>query len=248
MGDPKKLKKKYSTPIHPWQAERIEEERSLIKEYGFKNKTEIWKMNSILKNFFRQTKRLAAIKTGQSEKEKIQLLDRLKRLGLLPETALLDDILDVSLKGLLERRLQTIVFRKGLARSVNQARQFIVHRHIMVGNKKITVPSYLVSKAEEDLISFSGKSSLASPDHPERKQEEKPKVPKKKKAGKKTRTREKKEKPEKKKKEKPKKEEKTEAKEEKKTEEMSETKVSEHAQKAKLSDKQKEESKEKKKE
>jgi small subunit ribosomal protein S4 len=172
MGDPKRIKKKYSTPLHPWQAERIEEEKALTREYGFKNKTEIWKITSLLRNFFRQAKRLAAIKTEQSEKEKIQLLDRLKRLGLLPETALIDDVLDISLKDLLERRLQTIVFRKGLARSVKQARQFIVHRHIKVGDKKITVPSYLVSKVEEGSIAFVGKSSLANPDHPERKKEE----------------------------------------------------------------------------
>jgi len=179
MGDPKKTKKKYSTPIHPWQAERIEEERILTREYGFKNKTEIWKMNSILRNFLRQAKRLAAIKTEQSKKEKIQLLNRLIKLGLLPETASLDDVLDISLKDLLERRLQTLVFRKGMSRSIKQARQFIVHRHIMINNKKITVPSYLVSKAEEEAIVFSGKSSLFNPDHPERKKEEKEQLPKK---------------------------------------------------------------------
>ncbi|MBW2966193.1 30S ribosomal protein S4 [Candidatus Woesearchaeota archaeon] len=215
MGDPKKLKKKYSTPIHPWQAERIEEERSLFREYGFKNKKEIWKMDSILRNFLRQAKRLTATKTEQSEKEKIQLLDRLKRLGLLTETALIDDVLDISLKDLLERRLQTLVFRKGLARRVKQARQFIVHRHIMIGDNKITVPGYLVSKAEEVKITFFGKSSLASADHPERKIEEKiEKKPKKKKTGRKPHKSEKKEnrgKKEKPKKEKkPKKEEKKE--------------------------------------
>jgi small subunit ribosomal protein S4 len=179
MGDPKRIKKKYSTPIHPWQAERIEEERELTRQYGFKNKTEIWKMNSILRKFLRQAKRLAAIKTEQSEKEKIQLLTRLKKLGLLSETAVLDNVLEITLKDLLGRRLQTLVFRKGLARSMKQARQFIVHRHIMIGNTKVTVPNYLVSKAEEAVISFSGKSSLANPDHPERKKEEKSEMPKK---------------------------------------------------------------------
>jgi small subunit ribosomal protein S4 len=211
MGDPKKTKKKYSTPIHPWQSERIEEERALLKEYGFKNKKEIWKMDSFLRDFLRQAKRLTATKTEQSEKEKVQLLDRLKRLGLLTESALIDDVLDISLKDLLERRLQTLVFRRGLSRSMKQARQFIVHRHIMIGNNKITVPSYLVSKAEESKISFFGKSSLASVDHPERKKEEKiEKKPKKQeKKPQKSEKKEKKEKKEKPKKEKkPKKEEK----------------------------------------
>jgi small subunit ribosomal protein S4 len=220
MGDPKRTKKKYSTPLHPWQAERIEEEKALTKEYGFKNKTEIWKVTSLLRNFFRQTKRLAATKTEQAEKEKLLLLDRLKRLGLLPETALLDDILEITLKDLLERRLQTLVFRKGLARSMKQARQFIVHRHIKVGDNKITVPSYLVSKTEEGVITFSGTSSLASPDHPERKKEEKttmPKKPKKKKSVKKG-AKKKVEKKEKPKKEAKKEEKKVEAKKEEKSE------------------------------
>jgi len=199
MGDPKKIKKKYSTPIHPWQAERIEEERVLLRDYGFKNKKEIWKMNSILRNFLRQAKRLTATKTEQSEKEKTQLLDRLKRLGLLTETASIDDVLDISMNDLLERRLQTLVFRRGLSRSMKQARQFIVHRHVMIENNKITVPSYLVSKAEENKISFSGKSSLASADHPERKKEEKME-PKPKKAETNSTKSEKKEKPKKEKK------------------------------------------------
>lgn len=185
MGDPKRIRKKYSTPIHPWQAERLEEEKELTRQYGFRNKTEIWKMNSVLRTFLRQAKRLSAEKTEQAEKEKTQLLNRLKKLGLLPETASLDDVLDISLKDLLERRLQTIVFRKGLSRSVKQARQFIVHRHILVDKNKITVPSYLVSKSEESLISFIPSSSLSSADHPERKQEEKKEAPKKEKTGKK---------------------------------------------------------------
>jgi small subunit ribosomal protein S4 len=213
MGDPKRIKKKYSTPLHPWQAERIEEEKELTKEYGFKNKKEIWKIQSLLRNFFRQAKRLAATKTEQAEKEKVLLLNRLKRLGLLAENALIDNVLEISLKDLLERRLQTVVFRKGLARSVNQARQFIVHRHIKIGDKKITVPNYLVSKAEEGLITFSGTSSLASPDHPERKKEEKttmPKKPKKKKTKKEEKKEEKKEKPKKEEKKAKKKEEKAE--------------------------------------
>ena len=41
MGNPKRHRKKYSTPAHPWQRARIEEERELSKEYGFKNKKEM---------------------------------------------------------------------------------------------------------------------------------------------------------------------------------------------------------------
>lgn len=173
MGDPKKRRKKFAKPHHPWLKERIDEERKLIADYGFKNKREVWKMGSILRNFSNQAKKLIALKTPQAEKEKKQLLHKLQTLGLVEKTANLEDILGLSLRDLFERRLQTIVFRKGLARSVNQARQFITHGHITVGANKITVPSYLVSKKEEETIAFSPSSGLADVSHPERAAEKK---------------------------------------------------------------------------
>ncbi len=169
MGDPRKTRKKYSTPSHPWQKFRIDEEKEFIKTYHFKNKTEIWKLASKLKGYFGQVKKLTALKTAQAEKEKKLLLSKLQNLGLLPASAQLVDILSLQLKDVFERRLQTIVFRKGLARSVKQARQFITHGHIFVGDKKITSPNYLITKKEEDLIKFRVTSSLSDPEHSERK-------------------------------------------------------------------------------
>lgn len=181
MGDPRKQRSKFSTPNHPWERARIDEERELKREYGFKNKREIWKMSSIAKNFSSQAKKLAAIKTVQGEKEKIQLMNKLILLGLLPENASLDNVLDLSVKDIAGRRLQSIVFRKGLANSMKQARQFISHEHISVGGKKITSPSYLVSKEEENLISFAQDSGLTDEMHPERaKKQEMPKKAEKK--------------------------------------------------------------------
>jgi len=168
MGDPKKKKKKYQTPSHPWGKERVEEEKKIIKEYGFKNRKEIWKMKSMLINFINQTRKLIADTSKQGEKEKIQLLHKLYSLGLITKTSKLEDILSLTPKDIMERRLQTLVFRKGLAKSINQARQFIVHGHITVGEKKITSPSSLVVREEEPKISFSPLSQLSSSDHPER--------------------------------------------------------------------------------
>ena len=185
MGDPKKPRKKYSTPIHPWQKFRIDDEKVLIEEYGLKNKKEIWKITSKVKGFSRQAKSLIARTTPQGEKEKIQLIKRLNRLGLLSEEANLDDVLGLEVRDLMERRLQTMVFRKGLAKSINQARQFIVHQHIIVGDRKITVPSYLVKMGEEHTISFAQISQLADPEHPEREQKQEKKKPKKRKVTKK---------------------------------------------------------------
>lgn len=168
MGDPKKLRKKYSTPSHPWQKERIDEEKILMREYGFKNKKELWKLNSKLKTYKSQVKSLISKHDPESLKKKTELIKRLQGYNLLPETAVLEDILAISLKDLCDRRLSTIVYKKNLARSVRQARQFITHEHVSVGDRKITSPSYVVSQGEEILVKLSESSPIASEDHPER--------------------------------------------------------------------------------
>jgi len=181
MGAPKKQRKKYSTPLHPWQKARIEEEAILLREYGLKNKTEIYKMRSLLKGFADQAKNLIASKTKQTEKEKIALLNKLSNLGLITKTGDIDDVLDLSINDIMDRRLQTLVYKKAKARSIKQARQLIVHEHINVGNKKITSPSYLVPVEEENSIDFVANSKLADAEHPERavivKKTKKPKKP-----------------------------------------------------------------------
>jgi len=58
MGDPRKIRKKYQTPSHPWIKSRIDEEKVLTREFGTKNKKEIWKMETVLKNFKTQSKHL----------------------------------------------------------------------------------------------------------------------------------------------------------------------------------------------
>lgn len=168
MGDPRKQRRKFKRPGHPWQKERIEEETELKKEYGFKNKKEIWKMNSLMRTFASQAKSLVTRKGEQADKERALLLSRLQNLGLLGQEATLDVVLGLSIRELSERRLQTQVHKKMLANSAKQARQFITHGHITINGKKITSPSYLVSVGEEAAISFHEASNLANPEHPER--------------------------------------------------------------------------------
>ena len=176
MGDTKKHRKKYNTPNHPWQKERIEEEKTLIKEYGLKNKKEIWKFTTMLKNFKAQAKKLVVSHSEQAEKEKENLLKRLYKYNLLEEGRGLASVLEISLKDVLERRLQTQLMRKGLARTVRQARQMITHSHIMVGDMKIDAPSYLVTVQEENRIAFAPNSNFFDAEHPERSGESKPKA------------------------------------------------------------------------
>lgn len=171
MGDPKRQRKKYSTPSHPWQATRIKEENLLLKEYGLKNKKELWKMESVLRKFKSQAKSLIATKSSQAEIEKGQLMDRLLKLNLIKGKTKIENIMALELKDILNRRLQTLVYNKGLAKSIKQARQFIIHGHVLIGDKKIDAPSYLVLKGEEDKLKFASRSSLSSKEHPERKDE-----------------------------------------------------------------------------
>ena len=173
MGSPKKQRKKFSTPSHPWQKERILKEQELVREYGLKRKYEIWKMSSILKNFTSQAKNLITTKTSQSEKERSQLLKKLSSLGLINQDAKVEDVLSLTLKDVMERRLQTLLYRKHLARTIKQARQFIIHQQVAVGDKKITAPSYLVLLSEENRIQFAPGSAFIDTNHPERAIEEK---------------------------------------------------------------------------
>jgi small subunit ribosomal protein S4 len=174
MGSPKKPKKKYSTPSHPWQKVRIEEEKELLKEYGLKNKKEIWKATSILRKFKNQAKDLIASRGEQADKQKELFLNKLNRLNMIQKTDLLDAVLGLGIRDILNRRLQTVVLNKGLARSTKQARQFITHEHIIVGDKKVTKPSFMVGIAEENQLSFITSSTLANAEHPERSTQKKP--------------------------------------------------------------------------
>ena len=168
MGDPKKLKKKYNTPIHPWNKNAIEQERILTKEYGLTNKKEIYIATSFLKKYKEIAKKLIATKTAQAEKEKKQVVEKLQKYGFLQVGSSLDQILGLETKDVMERRLQSLLFRKGFARSMKQARQFVTHRHVIIGKKQITSPSYMLTLEEESSLTFKPTSNLASADHPER--------------------------------------------------------------------------------
>lgn len=168
MGQPKRIRRKYDTPNHPWIKSRIDDEKRLAKDFGTKNKKEIWRMETVLKKLKSQAKYLIAATGGQAEVEKEHLFRRTKDLGLAGSDVSFDRILGLTLDDVMSRRLQTVVYKKGLARSVNQARQFITHEHILVDGRTITSPAYLVTVAEEAHVEFSPSSSLYSEEHPER--------------------------------------------------------------------------------
>ncbi len=159
MGDPKSQKKHYATPLRPWDKERIEREADLVNKFGLESKKEFWKTETTLRNFRREARKLMAATGDQAEKESRQLLDKLRGLGLLGDDSTIVDVLRLNIEDVLSRRLQTVVKENGLANGVNQARQMIVHGHIVIGDKKITEPGYLVSVDEEEKLGFKDNSS-----------------------------------------------------------------------------------------
>ncbi|MHC1579246.1 MAG: 30S ribosomal protein S4 [Candidatus Alkanophagales archaeon] len=163
MGDPKRQRKTYETPKHPWEATRIQEEKELVERYGLKNKREIYKALTMIKKYRREVRRILAALSSMRGSEyalrkKEELLRSLKRKGLLKPDGDVDDVLGLGVEDILERRLQTIVYRKGLARTIKQARQLIVHGHITVAGRRVTAPGYIVSVDEEPEIRYSDAS------------------------------------------------------------------------------------------
>jgi small subunit ribosomal protein S4 len=172
MGDPKFSRRKYDTPAHPWEGDRIKEENELLMKYGLKNKRELWRAKSYVRALRAQSRDLQArIRAGdpQAKIETDQLLARCAKLSLLPqEGATLNDVLILSTEAILARRLQTIVYRKGLAYTPKQARQLIVHGHAAVGTRKVTIPGYIVKRGEEEQIQYHTSSPIANELHPMR--------------------------------------------------------------------------------
>ena len=172
MGEPKFSRPKFDTPSHPWKASRIEEEHGIQAQHGLKNMREIWKAKSQLRRYRRQAMRLigaADTNQGHGKREMEGLLASLNNKGLIASDAILDDILSLGTEDILNRRLQAQVYYKGLATTMKQARQLVNHGLICVGDQKVTIPSYPVTRDEEELIKYHPSSDLNNPEHPIRK-------------------------------------------------------------------------------
>ncbi len=172
MGDPKFSRRSYDTPSHPWQGERIKAEVEVVREFGLKNKTELWKAQTILRNYRKQSRELqASLRIGdvQAKKEADALLNKCSRIGILPVTGgTLNDILTLNETDILSRRLQSVVFDKGLASTIKQARQMITHGHIFIDGHKVTVPGYIVTRVEEASVEYNAASPFTDDMHPMR--------------------------------------------------------------------------------
>ncbi len=172
MGQPKFQRKNYDTPSHPWQGDRIKAENEIKHKFGLKNKREIWKAQTRLREIRGQARGLISRTRNphddQASSEAKLLLTRLHRQGYVGEEAGLNDVLGLDVDRILARRLQSQVYLKGLARTPKQARQFISHGCVLIGERRVTVPSYVVRRDEEDKITIDPRKSVSSPEHPVR--------------------------------------------------------------------------------
>ena len=144
-------KKTYSRPRKPFDKARFEEEAIIMKNYGLGKKREIWKAEARI----RDVRRIAKSLITANEEEKKILIDKLKRTGL--NVSNIADILALKKENWLDRRLQTVIFKKGLAKTAKQARQLITHRHVKVSGKIVNKPSYVVDVNEENKIEMLAK-------------------------------------------------------------------------------------------
>lgn len=145
----KKLKKQYETPNEGWDEDRINREIQLMEDYGLKNKREVYKAMSRLRDLRREARKLVA---SENEQERRELIEKAHRLGLVREESQLEEILSLNVTDLLDRRLQTAVNRKGYSDTASEARQLVVHGHVYVDGQRVTVPGYLLTQEEEKEI------------------------------------------------------------------------------------------------
>jgi len=153
MGDIKRKRKLFSRPRKLFDRTRIDEENVLVKQYGLKNKREIWKAKSFISKFRRRAKQLI----GSSASEQQSFFEKLNKMGM--NVTDISDVLALTEKNLLERRLETFVFKKGLANSPQQARQLIVHKHVLVDGNVVNSPSFIVIRGLENKISLKERKS-----------------------------------------------------------------------------------------
>jgi small subunit ribosomal protein S4 len=148
----RRIRKKFKKPRTPWNITKIKDERKLLNDYGLRRKKEMLIAQGVLRNYRQRARDLIAEK--DKEKEKI-LIEKMAKLGfLLKKESTLDDILALNITNVLDRRLQTLVLRKGIAKTPMQSRQLIVHGHISVAGRKTKFPSYIVPVEEDRKISL----------------------------------------------------------------------------------------------
>ncbi len=136
----------------------MDEENVLVKRYGLKNKREIWKAKTAVSKLRRRAKGLI----GKDIEEQQGFFDKLSKEGFIIQD--ISDVLALTEENLFERRLQTILFKKGMANTVKQARQLIVHKNVLVDGNVVNIPSFVVTRELENKITLKERKVVSKKD------------------------------------------------------------------------------------
>ena len=160
MGDPKLSRRVWKKPKRPLNYDLMMDELKILGTFGLKTKRELWKANTELSRVRVQARSLLALRQEDREQKEPILINSLSKVGLVDKNSTLDDVLNLEVTDLLSRRLQTIVQSKLYFKTPYQARQAIVHGHIMIGDRVVTIPSYTVKIDEESKIQLTAESQF----------------------------------------------------------------------------------------
>lgn len=161
MGDPKKQRKKYKAPKYPWDVNRLDAELKLLGKFGLRNKRELRRHFYMLSKYRTLARKLLVEPIKERSMREKQLLNKLLSINVVPVNATLDNALDLTIEDILERRLQTFVFKNNMSKTPQQARQLITHGHISIRGRKVTSPSYIVKRNEEKYVKYASTSPYA---------------------------------------------------------------------------------------
>ena len=152
MGDPKTSRRVWKKPKRPLNYDLMMDELKILGTFGLKTKRELWKTQTELSRVRLQARSLLALRQEIRERKEPILIQSLSKIGLVDQNSTLDDVLNLQVTDLLERRLQSIAKKKLYFKTPYQARQAIVHGHVMIGDGVVTIPSYIVKTEEETKI------------------------------------------------------------------------------------------------
>ena len=158
MGDTKNFRRVWKKPKRPLNFDLKMEELKILGTFGLKTKRELWKARTELSRVRNQARSLLALRQDVRDREEPILLKSLSRVGYVEPDATLDDVLNLELSDLFSRRLQTIVQKKFFFKTPYQARQAVSHGHILIGDRIVNIPSYVVSVDEESKVKLTTES------------------------------------------------------------------------------------------
>ena len=158
MGDTKNFRRVWKKPKRPFNFDLKMEELKILGTFGLKTNRELWKARTELSRVRNQARSLLALTQDVRDKEEPILMNSLSRIGLVEQNATLDDVLNLEINDLLSRRLQTVIMKKFYFKTPYQARQAISHGHIMIGDRIVNIPSYVVKVDEENKVKLTSES------------------------------------------------------------------------------------------